>query len=160
MMFNFSLLLCLSRKVKLDFEDLDSLKQRCLALLTEYVADRFKFESSKPIKSSNASGLLETSSMTNQLDSIELPGYINAKGVVKQEPSKKEQDKRAYIHNLKTISRNWNTNEINNSSGNTLIGISSKFSETILQNFINYLSSLKYEASNSSTLTELENILN
>lgn len=158
MMFNFSLLLCLSRKVKLDFEDLDSLKQRCLALLTEYVADRFKFESSKPIKNSNASGLLETSSMTNQLDSIELPGYINAKGVVKQEPSKKEQDKRAYIHNLKTISRNWNTNEINNSSGNTLIGISSKFSETILQNFINYLSSLKYEASNSSTLTELENI--
>ncbi|KAF6063411.1 hypothetical protein FOB64_006385 [Candida albicans] len=124
----------------------------------KYVADRFKFESSKPIKSSNASGLLETSSMTNQLDSIELPGYINAKGVVKQEPSKKEQDKRAYIHNLKTISRNWNTNEINNSSGNTLIGISSKFSETILQNFINYLSSLKYEASNSSTLTELENI--
>ena len=79
MMFNFSLLLCLSRKVKLDCEDLDSLKQRCLALLTEYVADRFKFESSKPIKSSNASGLLETSSMTNQLDSIELPGYINAK---------------------------------------------------------------------------------
>ena len=66
MMFNFSLLLCLSRKVKLDCEDLDSLKQRCLALLTEYVADRFKFESSKPIKSSNASGLLETSSMTNQ----------------------------------------------------------------------------------------------
>lgn len=158
MMFNFSLLLCLSRRARLDFDDLDSLKQRCLALLIEYVADMFKFESSKQIKGSRSGGLLETTEMTNELDSIELPAYINAKGVVKQEPSKKEHDRRAHIHNLKTISRNWTTSEINNSPGSTLIGISSKFSERILRNFISYLSGLKYESANNSTLTELENI--
>lgn len=60
---------------------MDTLKQRCLALLQEYMVDNFKFENSKKIlnTSTNNKTLLESSAKLNQLDSIELPEFVNTK---------------------------------------------------------------------------------
>ncbi|EMG46810.1 hypothetical protein G210_2930 [Candida maltosa Xu316] len=155
--FNFSLLVETSKKVKPNFTDVDGLKKRCLSLMQEYVVDGIKFESSNVSKSSSKSGLLETSQMSNQLDSIELPEFVNTQNIVKQNQPRSGQ--KSYIHNLQVLVRDWNMKNINNASGESLVGVGSTFLEVTLQNLIVFLSSLTSSEQETSYLNDLETIL-
>ncbi|RCK56535.1 TEL2-interacting protein 1 [Candida viswanathii] len=155
--FNFSLLLELSRRVNPDFNDLDVLKQRCLTLLQEYMVDSYKLENSKAPKAPKNNSLIESSSTRNQLDSIELPEFVNTRNIVKQD--KPKNDSSSYIHNLRAIARNWSSNEIKATSTTPLVGVATPFLETALKNFVQFLSSLKYRQDDDSSLNDLERIL-
>lgn len=157
--FNFSLLLELSKRINPEFDDLDTLKQRCLALLQEYMVDNFKFENSKKIlnTSTNNKTLLESSAKLNQLDSIELPEFVNTKNIVRQ--NKTDDNGSSYIHNLRAISREWSSSEIKPASQNPQIGIATSFLEKSIRDFIQFLSNLKYRSGESSYINDLERIL-
>lgn len=155
--FNFSLLLELSRKINPEFNDLDMLKQRCLALLHEYMVDSFKFENSKAPKAPSAATFLGPSLSLNTLDSIELPDFVNTKNIVRQDSTNARNS--SYIHNLKAIARDWSSTEIKATPMSPLVGVAVPLLENTLRSFIQFLSNMKYRLDESSFTNDLETIL-
>ncbi|CAI5757583.1 unnamed protein product [Candida verbasci] len=144
--FNFMILYDLSKVLNPNYTELNYLKRKCLNLLQEYMVDNYKFEHQKKPKSKSK---INTNNEINKLDSIELPSYINVKNIATQ-----KKTEIPYVNNIKILARKWTNNDLTTTT-NEDIKITSKFLDTTVSNFIQFLASLNKE----DLATDVEQIL-
>ncbi|KAI5961766.1 hypothetical protein CANMA_003743 [Candida margitis] len=151
---HFAMLSQLSWKSDIGSNELKSLKKRCLQLLLQMTVDLVRLENSKKSTTTTPS-LLHGSQ--NQLDSIELPGYVNAKSV-KTVSNSASANKVSYLHQLQHISSQWSRTSLSLEAELT-IGLGSKVLESNLVSIISFLSKLKYSGGKELDLLDLEDLL-
>ncbi|KAI5955787.1 hypothetical protein KGF54_001289 [Candida jiufengensis] len=155
--FHFAVLMEISRKLGPELNELIILKQRCLSLLIEITIDHVKFISSnKSIKKSDNVLNTLTPGTSNTLDSIELPGHINASSV-KTDKKSQQDTKDHHSNHLQQLSRQWNDG-VPQSRGELTVGLGSKFFESKLKSIVLFLSHLELNQAGQS-VEELEAIL-
>ncbi|CCG22709.1 Tti1 protein [Candida orthopsilosis Co 90-125] len=153
---HFAMLSQLSWKNGDGSNDVQSLRKRCLRLLSEMAVDHVRLENSqKP--NAPAFSLSVDDGLSNQLDNIELPGHINARNVKKvSKPS--STSRISYTHQLQLISSQWSQNTLSPENDLT-IGLGSKVLESNLYSIVSFLSKLKYKGGGKLELSDLEDIL-
>lgn len=157
--FHFILLTDLTRRKPSAVQVAHSLRMECISQLHRHLIEGYEMEHVKrPVASFRLDKpSLETESQTVTLDSIELPGYINTRNIVKQQMSTNKKAK-PYLHNLQLIASQWNEADVRTYDKMAIMGISSHFIETKVKLLIVFLSSLKIDTEND-TLHDLEDVI-
>ena len=147
--FYFPLFLELSRRDRQLLDEVVSLKKQCLRVLLQNTVEHVKYETTKRPKSNfqlNISAGHIQNKELNLLDSIELPGYINARNVKVQDQKVSKPKDLVSSHDLQLLARQWETRastDLDVRSDESYIDIKSPYLETCLKLLIKFLSELK-----------------